>query len=159
MERSNDSYNDGFIVRRLSTDEIPAALELAWKVFSEYESPDYAPEGTEEFRKCLHDDEYLSGIDYYGTFDDEKLIGIIGIKADKKHICFFFVEGNYHRKGVGTRMFRYLLKDYAGITITLNSSPYGVPFYNAIGFVPTDEEKTVNGIRFTPMEYRTDGGL
>ena len=22
-----------------------------------------------------------------------------------------------------------------------------------IGFVPTDEEKTVNGIRFTPMKY------
>ena len=30
---------------------------LARKMFSEYESPDYAPEGTEEFRKCLHDEE------------------------------------------------------------------------------------------------------
>ena len=38
-------------------------------------------------------------------------------------------------------------------TITLNSSPYGLPFYKANGFVPTDEEKTVNGIRFTPMRY------
>ena len=55
-------------------------------------------------------------------------------------------------------MFRYLLKDYSSKTITLNSSPYGVPFYKAVGFVPTDEEKTVNGIRFTPMEYRIEGG-
>ena len=148
--------NKGFIVRRLSQNEIPAALELAWKVFSEYESPDYAPEGTEEFRKCLHDEEYLTGIEYYGAFDGEKLIGTIGIRADKKHICFFFVDENYHRKGIGTRMFRYLLKDYSGRTITLNSSPYGVPFYRAIGFVPTDEEKTVNGIRFTPMEYKAE---
>lgn len=148
--------NKGFIVRRLSQNEIPAALELAWKVFSEYESPDYAPEGTEEFRKCLHDEEYLAGIEYYGAFDGEKLIGTIGIRADKKHICFFFVDGNYHRKGIGTGMFRYLLKDYSGKTITLNSSPYGVPFYRAIGFVPTDEEKTVNGIRFTPMEYKSE---
>ena len=148
--------NEGFIVRRLSQNEIPAALELAWKVFLEYESPDYAPEGTEEFRKCLHDEEYLAGIEYYGAFDGEKLIGTIGIRADKKHICFFFVDGNYHRKGIGTGMFRYLLKDYSGKTITLNSSPYGVPFYRAIGFVPTDEEKTVNGIRFTPMEYKAE---
>ena len=148
--------NEGFIVRRLPQNEIPAALELAWKVFSEYESPDYAPEGTEEFRKCLHDEEYLAGIEYYGAFDGEKLIGTIGIRADKKHICFFFVDGNYHRKGIGTGMFRYLLKDYFGKTITLNSSPYGVPFYRAIGFVPTDEEKTVNGIRFTPMEYKAE---
>ena len=42
-------------------------------------------------------------------------------------------------------MFRYLLKDYSGKTITLNFSPYGVPFYKAVGFVPTDEEKSVNG--------------
>lgn len=45
------------------------------------------------------------------------------------------------------------MKDYQNETITLNSSPYGLPFYKVIGFMPTDEEKTVNGIRFTPMEY------
>ena len=50
-------------------------------------------------------------------------------------------------------MFRRLLEDYPNETITLNSSPYGRPFYKAIGFVLTDEEKTVNGIRFTPMKY------
>ncbi|SDF95163.1 Acetyltransferase (GNAT) domain-containing protein [Selenomonas sp. WCT3] len=130
---------------------------LAWKVFSESESPDYAPEGTEEFRKSLHDENYLAVIEYYGTFAGEKLIGMIGIRADKKHICFFFVDGKYHRKGVGTKMFCYLLKDYSGKTITLNSSPYGVPFYKVVGFAPTDEEMTVNGIRFTPMEYNEQG--
>lgn len=146
--------NEGLIIRRLSQNEIPTALELAWKVFSEYEAPDYAPEGTEEFRKCLHDEEYLSGIEYFGTFDGEKLIGIIGIRAGNNHICFFFVDGDYHKKGIGTGMFRYMLEDYSDKTITVNSSPYGVPFYKAVGFVPTDEERTVNGIRFTPMEYR-----
>lgn len=82
---------------------------------------------------------------------------MIGIRADKKHICFFFVDGKYHRKGVGTKMFCYLLKDYSGKTITLNSSPYGVPFYKVVGFAPTDEEMTVNGIRFTSMEYNEQG--
>ncbi|MCR5403178.1 MAG: GNAT family N-acetyltransferase [Butyrivibrio sp.] len=33
----------------------------------------------------------------------------------------------------------------------------GLPYYKAVGFVPTDEEKTVNGIRFTPMAYRAEG--
>ena len=143
-------------IRRLAVNEIPAALELAWRTFSEYESPDYSPEGTEEFRKCIHDNEYLAGITYYGAFDGEKLIGEIGIRPDRKHICFFFVDGGYHRRGIGTGLFRYLCKVYPHDTITLNSSPYGLPFYKAIGFVPTEEEKTVNGIRFTPMKY--DGG-
>ena len=66
---------------------------------------------------------------------------------------------DYHRKGIGTGMFRYMMKDYSGKTITLNSSSYGEPFYKAVGFVPADEEKTVNGIRFTPMEYSPEGRL
>ena len=39
-----------------------------------------------------------------------------------------------------------------GKTITLNSSPYGKPFYLFLGFIPTDDEQIVNGIRFTPMK-------
>ena len=146
-------FGNNITIRRLFEDERPETLDLAWRVFSEYESPDYSSEGTEEFQKCLHDEEYLHGLQYYGAYDGEKLIGEIAIRPDRKHICFFFVDGRYHRRGIGTRMFQCLLEDYPDETITLNSSPYGRPFYKAIGFVLTDEEKTVNGIRFTPMKY------
>ena len=146
-------FGNNITIRRLFEDERPETLDLAWRVFSEYESRDYSAAGTEEFQKCLHDEEYLYGLQYYGAYDGEKLIGEIAIRPDRKHICFFFVDGRYHRRGIGTRMFQCLLEDYPDETITLNSSPYGRPFYKAIGFVPTDEEKTVNGIRFTPMKY------
>ena len=36
-----------FTIRRLSEDERQTALDLAWAVFSEYESPDYSAEGTD----------------------------------------------------------------------------------------------------------------
>ena len=144
-------------IRSLRDEERPAALTLAWKVFTEYESPDYAPEGTEEFHKCLKDDSYLEGIVYYGAFDGEKLVGVLGIRKQKSHICFFFVDGQHHRRGIGTRLFKRMLEDFSDRTITLNSSPYGVPFYKALGFKATDSEQTVNGIRFTPMVYR--GGV
>ncbi len=147
------ALGDNIEIERIADDRILEALALAWKVFLEYESPDYSPEGTEEFKKCLHDENYLSGIEYYGAFYGETLIGTIGIRAEKRHICFFFVDDNYHRQGIGTALFRNLLKDYPSETITLNSSPYGVPFYKALGFVPTDKEQTVNGIRFTPMRF------
>ena len=141
------------MIRRLTEEEIPAALALAWKVFSEYESPDYSPEGTEEFRKCLHDDAYLAGIVYYGAFDGEHLVGLLGIRDEKRHICFFFVDGAYHRRGIGTKLFGRIREEFPGQTITLNSSPYGLPFYKALGFEPADNEQTVNGIRYTPMRY------
>ena len=140
-------------IRKLSAEERATALDLAWRVFSEYESPDYSKEGTEEFKKCLHDEEYLAGIEYYGAFDGDRLIGFVGIRSDRKHICFFFVDGEYHRQGIGTRLFKAVCQEYPDQTITLNSSPYGVPFYHALGFTDTDKEQTVNGIWFTPMKY------
>ena len=141
-------------VRLLTVDERASALELAWKVFCEFESPDYAPEGTEEFRKTLKDEAYLAGLRHYGAFDGEKLIGTLAIRERQRHVCFFFVDGEYHRRGVGTKLFRRMREDFPGCTITLNSSPYGLPFYKALGFIATDREQTVNGIRFTPMEYK-----
>lgn len=145
-----------YTLRRLTEEEIPAALSLAWEVFSEYESPVYSKEGTEEFRRCLHDETYLAGITYYGAFDAETLIGEISIRTRQRHICFFFVKGSYHRRGIGTKLFQRLLREDPKGPITLNASPYGLPFYQALGFRPMDKEQTVNGIRFTPMEYRTN---
>jgi len=60
--------------------------------------------------------------------------------------------------GVVRTIFKYLLNDVKNENptlevLTLNSSPYGLPFYLAIGFVPQGEEQTMNGIRFTPMKY------
>ena len=156
----NDS-KERILIRPLNDMEIETALSLAWKVFCEYEAPDYAPEGTEEFRKCLKDDNYLNGIIYYGAFDGDRLVGMLGIREEKRHICFCFVEGQYHRMGIGTKLLRRMMKDFTGQTITLNSSPYGLPFYKAIGFSATEKEQTINGIRFTPMEYKVPeyGGM
>ena len=102
--QSDEFRKDLFLVRPLENAEKGKALQLAWKVFCEFESPDYAPEGTEEFKKCLNDDAYLAGIRYYGGFDEEKLVGMLGIREEKRHVCFFFVDGEYqipatrHRK-------------------------------------------------------------
>ena len=142
-----------YTIRLLKEKERDAALQLAWKVFSQYESPDYAPEGTAEFKKTLSDGNYLAGIRYYGAFDRERLAGILAIREEEAHICFFFVDGAYHRRGIGTRLFMRMRPDFPGQTITVNASPYGLPFYRALGFTLADREQTVNGIRFTPMVF------
>lgn len=149
---TKDDWKNSFTVRKLEKSETQSACSLAWQVFSEYESPDYPAEGTEEFRNCLHDENYLAGIECYGAFDHDKLIGMVGIRKDKCHICFFFVDGKYHRLGTGTKLFKCISEDYSEKAVTLNSSPYGLPFYKSLGFTETDSEQTVNGIRFTPMK-------
>lgn len=36
--------------------------------------------------------------------------------------------------------------------ITVNSSRYGVPIYEKLGFVKMEEEKERDGLKFTPMK-------
>lgn len=157
MESAKDQNKTPYLtIRPLADSEINAALKLAWDVFLEFEAPDYPPEGVEEFRLTLKNEEYLSGLKYYGAFDGEKLVGILAIRGATAHICFFFVDARYQRKGIGTKLFSRMMEDFRGKTITLNSAPYGKPFYEKLGFVETDCEQSVNGITFTPMEYRQD---
>ena len=141
-------------VRTLVEGETEEALALAWKVFQVYEAPVYTADGTEEFRRSLKDETFLAGIRWYGAFDGERLVGMVGIRPDRCHICLFFVDGQYHRRGIGTRLFQRIREDFPDRTITLNSSPYALPFYKHLGFTATDGEQIVNGLRFTPMECR-----
>ena len=42
-------------VRRLTKEEITVALELCWRVFLEFEAPEYSQEGIDHFRTSLED--------------------------------------------------------------------------------------------------------
>ena len=82
----------------------------------------------------------------------------MGLRSNKTHINLVFTRKEYHRRGIATALFRHLLEDLRGENpglefLTLNSSPYGLPFYLHLGFVPQSKEQTINGIRFTPMKY------
>ena len=95
----------------------------------------------------------------YAAFDGNKIVGIIGMRADRTHINLVFTKKEYHRQGIATAIFHYLLndlqKDKPNLKeITLNSSPYGKPFYLRIGFIPQSKEQEIDGIRFTPMKYQ-----
>lgn len=130
----------------------------------EFEAPDYSLEGVAAFKRDIIENEVFiqncrHGIcPIYAAFDNDLMIGIIGMRRTKTHINILFVKKEYHRRGVATALFEHLLNevlvdDPALMEITLNSSPYGKPFYLHIGFEPTAEEQEIDGIRFTPMKY------
>ena len=153
-------------IRRLTAEEVPAAMELAWDTFLRFEAPDYGPKGVESFRRTvIENEEFLdkcrSGENrMWGAFDGDQLIGLFGMRGES-HICLVFTHHAYHRKGVATALFHRVIEDLRkenpGLKqITLNSSPYGLPFYLHMGLYPTDMERTIDGIRFTPMAYDLD---
>ena len=150
-------------IRRINGGEVREALDLATEVFLEFEAPDYQPEGIEVFRQFIENDEFIlkcqNGVcPIYAAFDEGKMVGMMGMRQDRAHITLAFTRKEYHRRGVATSIFRFLLEDVLQDNpslkeITLNSSPYGKPFYLHIGFLPLSEEKEMGGVRFTPMKY------
>ena len=81
------------------------AIDLVWKVFLEYEAPDYTEEGIQEFKKAIDDTTWIEARDFYGAYDENnKILGVIATK-DITHIALFFVDGKYHKQGIGRSLF------------------------------------------------------
>lgn len=152
------------IIRKITSNEVEDAMDLALEVFMQFEAPDYGPSGVDTFKKdIVQNEEYIKNAKLgkcpiYGAFDGDKIVALIGMRSNKTHINLVFTKKEYHRRGIAKSIFNYLLNDIINENpileeITLNSSPYGLPFYLAIGFIPLSEEQEINGIRFTPMKY------
>ena len=93
-------------------------------------------------------------IKIYGAFDGGQLVGTLCIR-EPQHIGGFFVKADHHRKGIGRALFETMRRDYDKQEFTVNSSPYAVKVYEHLGFQATDTEQVVNGLRFTPMIYKS----
>jgi predicted GNAT family N-acyltransferase len=152
------------IIRKINSNEVDDAMKLALEVFMEFEAPDYGLEGVETFKKDIVENQIFinnakMGIcPIYGAFTSNEMVAIIGMRSSKTHINLVFTKKQYHRKGIATAIFNYLINDLLKenpslMEITLNSSPYGLPFYLSLGFIPLSDEQIINGIRFTPMKY------
>jgi 8-oxo-dGTP pyrophosphatase MutT (NUDIX family) len=72
------------------------------------------------------------------------------------HIWLLFVDGAFHRQGIATALVRDIvcvlrLKGYN--EISLDSSSYGLPFYQRFGFHQIGEARNEHGCTVTPMAY------
>ena len=156
MEKPTDTA-----IRPLHETELPAASALAGRVFAEFEAPEYSPEGIGTFLRFVAPEalaaQHRNGsMQSWGAFRRGRLVGIIALTR-RSHLCLLFVEKACHRQGIARTLFS-TLRDHCRTApdtprITVNSSPYAVGAYRRLGFRATGDERTVDGIRFTPMEY------
>lgn len=148
---------------KLQEKDIRPALELVWSVFQEFEAPEYTDEGVKAFKQVISYETVLERfrrgeIHFWGSKEKEngEWNGVIATMGES-HIFLLFVKREHHRQGIANRLFRTVeercrcLPDIKRMTV--NSSRFAVPFYRRLGFTETDKERTVNGIRFTPMEF------
>ncbi len=140
-------------IRVLEKSEIKKASDLVWKVFLEFDSPDYTKEGVDEFyNSVINNREYLESLTFYGAVENDEILGVIATKNGGNHIALFYVLGKCHGKKIGRKLFETAISNSPTSSLTVNASPFGVPIYEHFGFKKQKEEQFEKGLRFTPMK-------
>lgn len=148
-------------VRRVEPKDIEETLGLALRVFEEYEVPIYPRGALERFRRdCIEAPEAIYNLISekciaFAAFNRGRVVGMIQERGGS-HISMLFVDGAYHRQGIATALVDRMASTLAAKgarKITVNASPYGIPFYRHYGFHETAPEQCRDSFIFTPMEY------
>ena len=149
-------------VRPAYRNEWDDAMALAWRTFMQFEACDCTPEGIESFQdfitdEVLHKMFMLGSYQLFGAYDNGRMVGMISLR-NETHISLLFVDGQYHRLGIGRGLVeyvsRYVLTEEGHDSITVDAALYATGFYHRLGFVDTDRQQTRDGIRYTPMARR-----
>lgn len=145
--------------RLMHPGEEKAVIQLVKDVFGQFEAGEYTAEGMKEFFRYANvqamRDRATSHFVIVAIVD-QKIIGMIEIR-NNDHVALFFVDSEWHYRGIGQTLFEKSMKHcqdnrIAPKKITVNSSPYALGFYQAIGFSIAQSEQQIHGIRFIPME-------
>ncbi len=86
---------------------------------------------------------------------DNKVIGFGAIR-EKSYITHLFVDNNYQGKGLGKLLLKHLLALATAEEIRLRASVNAVTFYQSQGFIASNSEQEINGIRFVPMVWKRE---
>jgi len=147
-------------VRPASVDDWQPAMDLAWRTFLKYDAADYTREAVDSFKDFVTDNTLYRNFcegryPLFVALLEGRIIGLISLR-NHNHISLLFVDGNYHRKGIGSALVRYigeyLVNEEKINSATVFAAPYAYSFYRAEGFKEIGSETEREGMVFTPME-------
>ena len=147
----------------MTPDDAERISALVRASFDEFIAPDYTEQGMAEFRRYAEAEALRrrSERDHFVMVAevDGVLAGMIEVR-DCNHVALLFVAKGFHRRGIAARLLERGLAEARArpdvARVTINSSRYGVPAYERLGFRQTGPERAVNGIVFIPLAMRLE---
>ena len=150
--------------RKIRDGEEIEVCNLVARSFNEFIAPDFPEQGVEEFflysnplsLKRRLEKNYFSMV----AECDGRILGMIEIKGGN-HISMLYVDKDFHHNGIASTLVKKALEEISENNrnpedITVNSSRYAVPFYESLGFIQYEDEKSVYGVIHTPMLLSVD---
>ncbi len=153
--------------RHMQTGDEEAVYDLVRRVFDAFVGNGYSQEGIDEFFRSVSSESLARRLteDHFillATHKD-RVVGMIDVR-DCERISLFFVDADYHRKGIGKTLLNRALANCRNaapeaLHVDVDSSPYAVPIYEKLGFLRTGPLQSYNGIQFVPMVKYYDGQI
>ncbi len=130
-------------IRKLISDnEIEEALTLASNVFDSCNGASYSQAGVDSFHACLMMFQIFPVLEYWGCFDEGRLVGMLGNNGAQ--ITLLFVDPAYQGTGVGRLLVRPEFQE-------VKAFPGSVKFYEKCGFTAISEPLQEDGIEYVMM--------
>ena len=169
---------DDFLIRAMRAGDVARVSGMIQASFHRFIAHDYTPEGLKKFLEETSVDgisrilgEWPLLLVSEGGADNERSVvsgmtglrrknhmfisGMIGMRR-RNHISLFFVDTRWHGKGVGRLLLKEAIQQTLQnnpdvTTITVNSSPFAVGFYEKMGFQRRGPERYMDGMLVNPM--------
>ena len=156
--------SDAVSYRIMEPDDVAGVSALILASFDEFIRPEYTQLGIDEFRRFVEPAAIVqrTEADHFVlvAVAGDAPVGMIEIRQHN-HVALLFVDKRYQHHGVGTELLGRAMAEARAhnadlARVTVNSSRYGVPAYEKLGFRQTGPEREVKGIRFIPMAKQLD---
>jgi GNAT superfamily N-acetyltransferase len=154
---ADKDMNETVTYRLMKPGEEEKAFAMIDRGFNAYVRDDFTSEGVEEFYRAIRIMVFERPSNHFIVVAESntQIVGMIDVK-ENHHISIFFVEPSHMGKGIGrgllshaTMLCRQNKPDFNELEV--HSSPWAVPVYRKLGFVPTESEQMSRGIRYTTM--------
>ncbi|MCL4430259.1 MAG: GNAT family N-acetyltransferase [Chloroflexi bacterium] len=138
------------MIRKLTTTDIQAILTVVNDAAIAYKGKIPADRWKEPYMPMQElKEEIKSGVQFYGTIENGKLIAVMGIQPvkDVTLIRHAYTLTSQQRKRVGEKLLRHLLglaKTDRVLVGTWETAPWAIKFYQKHGFVLLSREETNN---------------
>ena len=150
------------VYRPMTPDDAEAVSRLILDAFAQFIAGEYSDEGRAEFTRHVQPEALVerarSNHVMLMAMAGESLAGVIDLR-DNDHVSLLFVDSRFQRHGIAGELLARALSvarpAKPGLDrVTVNSSRFGVPIYEKLGFRQTGPERSVNGIVFIPMAHQ-----
>jgi len=150
---------DAVAYRALAEADAPAVSRLVIDSFTEFIAPEYSEEGRAEFIRYVQPealvDRSRSNHLVLVAHTANTVVGVIEFR-NSDHVSLLFVDRAFQQRGIARTLLRWALSAARPAAtdlerVTVNSSRFGLPIYERLGFCQTGPERSVNGIVFIPM--------